>query len=401
MPDSENAPAVQAGSDRNNPRHPVADALAAKFNPDELGWLPRQIVKRVNGNRADFSAMAIAYINAKQVEDRLDEVVGPLNWKDSYTILDNGCVTCRLSIRIDGEWITKEDVGDESQQENQGDRTKSAFSDAIKRVAVKWGIGRYLGKIPPIWVPCEVSNPGDSKFRIKKFIVHPTSKLPKEFAPDGWEPKFSDPSPNAAPDSAPTPSTGGGNPPAQASKPAPAQQSAQAPATQPAGFNGRVNTSPGYVPSPGDEFFAWLGAKDEQAWKSGVIANQGELVKFIVDCARKEGLTAPTNQWPKEAVVQACQDTNAFLGREEKKPGRLLARINQFNNRILEKYPNSAANFADYCKSIAAAFPADHPLFSLSKVAMQNWPNTEEVRAWVQTQAGVYSKSIDTEKSGK
>lgn len=76
----------------------------------------------------------VAYIDARQVMDLLDEVLGPENWQDHYREVA-GKVYCDLSIRIDGEWITKADCADDG---------SGAASEAFKRAAVKWGIGRFL-----------------------------------------------------------------------------------------------------------------------------------------------------------------------------------------------------------------------------------------------------------------
>jgi hypothetical protein len=43
-------------------------------------------------------------------------------------------------------------VGSPSEQPDEHDRVKAAFSDALKRAAAKWGIGRYLRYLPAIWV---------------------------------------------------------------------------------------------------------------------------------------------------------------------------------------------------------------------------------------------------------
>lgn len=90
----------------------------------------------------------VAYIDARDVMKLLDEVAGPENWKDEYDALDPELkrVKCRLSVKVregaDGqeEWVTKEDIGTASEYEGE----KGAFSDAFKRAAVKWGIGRFL-----------------------------------------------------------------------------------------------------------------------------------------------------------------------------------------------------------------------------------------------------------------
>src|SRR5262249_30021593 len=58
---------------------------------------------------------------------------------------------CKLRLKIGDEWVTKMDVGSPSEQPDGGDRLKAAFSDALKRAAVKFGIGRYLYRLPQTW----------------------------------------------------------------------------------------------------------------------------------------------------------------------------------------------------------------------------------------------------------
>ncbi len=115
-----------------------------EFDPKEVKIKPA----KVSGNRA----LALRYIDARLVMGRLDEVVGFHNWQDAYTLLPTGEVECRLSVRIGGEWITKTDVGGQSEQPDDGDKMKSAYSDALKRAAVKFGIGRYLYRLPQEWM---------------------------------------------------------------------------------------------------------------------------------------------------------------------------------------------------------------------------------------------------------
>lgn len=121
--------------------------LTVPFLPAQVKFLPRN----VKGTRC----LAMPYIDARLVEDRLDEVVGPGGWSDTYEIASNGSVVCKLSVLCmtgDGvSWVTKCDVGSPSEQPDQGDRLKAAFSDALKRAAVKFGIGRYLYRCPPSW----------------------------------------------------------------------------------------------------------------------------------------------------------------------------------------------------------------------------------------------------------
>ena len=81
----------------------------------------------------------LTYITARSVMNRLDEVVGSANWQTKMVDVC-GNVCCELSVRLGGEWITKVDRADESDIEG----VKGAYSDAFKRAAVHFGIGRYL-----------------------------------------------------------------------------------------------------------------------------------------------------------------------------------------------------------------------------------------------------------------
>ena len=89
---------------------------------------------------ANTKAQFLAYIDARDVMDRLDEVVGASNWQNTMEIMPNGSMKCKLSIKFGDEWVSKEDGAGTRQIETE----KSAYSDALKRSAVLWGIGRYL-----------------------------------------------------------------------------------------------------------------------------------------------------------------------------------------------------------------------------------------------------------------
>lgn len=92
-----------------------------------------------------YGVTCVGYIDARQVMDLLDEAVGPANWQDKYMEV-SGNVYCTLSIRVDGEWVGKTDAGSASAFESE----KGQASDAFKRAAVKWGIGRFLYAMKPV-----------------------------------------------------------------------------------------------------------------------------------------------------------------------------------------------------------------------------------------------------------
>lgn len=85
-------------------------------------------------------ASCVAYIDARDVMDLLDSVIGAGNWQDDYKLI-NGQLFAGIGIRtVGGDWVWKWDVGTESQTEKE----KGVVSDSFKRAAVKWGIGRFL-----------------------------------------------------------------------------------------------------------------------------------------------------------------------------------------------------------------------------------------------------------------
>ena len=118
--------------------------LTAPFPVDAVHWKPLS----VKGNRA----LAAAYVDARAIMQRLDCVFGVGGWKDAYQLVNGGSVICTLSVKVDCEWVDKTDVGSPSEQPDDGDKLKAAFSDALKRAAIKLGIGRYLYHLPCQWV---------------------------------------------------------------------------------------------------------------------------------------------------------------------------------------------------------------------------------------------------------
>jgi hypothetical protein len=146
--------------------------LADYFPAAEIKWKP-QLVK---GSRA----LALAYINTRAIMDRLDDVLGPADWEDRYEVLPSGDVVCTIRVRVGERWVAKSDVGSQSEQPDGGDRMKAAFSDAFKRAAVKFGIGRYIARMPQQW--CDYD---PQKRQFVKPPAVPAAFLPKSSQPRG------------------------------------------------------------------------------------------------------------------------------------------------------------------------------------------------------------------------
>lgn len=91
----------------------------------------------------------LLYKDARCDMNILDETVGVMNWKKHYDLID-GQLFCTLEIWDDEkkQWIGKQDVGVESNTEAE----KGRASDAQKRSAFAFGIGRELYSAPFIWI---------------------------------------------------------------------------------------------------------------------------------------------------------------------------------------------------------------------------------------------------------
>jgi hypothetical protein len=242
----------------------ITRALAAPFDPAEVKFRPG----KTTGNRAQ----ALAYVDARVIQDRLDEVLGVLGWQDNYKVLKNGAVMCRLRLKIGEQWITKVDVGGQSEQPDDGDRTKAAFSEALKRAAVKFGIGRYLYRLPAQW--CDY-DPQKRNFARPPQL--PASALPPKKS------KKEEPKPEPAP-----------------AKPQPAKPAARGP-----------KLAAHTAPANGAELQRRLYDYDARLAAQGVC-QQGELVKHVVAAGVKAGHDSDLSAWSGAAIQLAVEETKAF-----------------------------------------------------------------------------------------
>ena len=96
-------------------------------------------VDRLRWRRGQGGSGELVYITARDVMDRLDQAVGVDGWEERYDFI-GGRMMCYLTINIGGKYVTKADGADDSNIE----AAKGGISDALKRAAVKFGIGRYL-----------------------------------------------------------------------------------------------------------------------------------------------------------------------------------------------------------------------------------------------------------------
>lgn len=243
----------------------ISQALSAPFEPSEVKFKPAV----VSGNRA----LALAYVDARVIQDRLDDVLGVMGWQDSYKVLPDGSVMCRLRLKIGEQWITKVDVGGQSEQPDGGDRTKAAFSDALKRAAVKFGVGRYLYRLPQQW--CDYDS---HKRQFARTPALPAFALPAK------------------------------------KQEAPAKPAKVAPAAA-KGPKLAAHT----LPATGADLQRRLQEYDARLAAQGVCG-AGDLVKYVIEAGVKAGYAADLSAWSGPAIQFAVEQTKAFEASHRKPP---------------------------------------------------------------------------------
>jgi hypothetical protein len=234
--------------------------LSAPFTDDEVKFKPAA----VSGSRA----LALPYVDARVIQDRLDEVAGVAGWQDTYECLPDGSVVCALSLKINGEWICKMDVGGQSEQPDEGDRRKAAFSDALKRAAVKWGIGRYLYRLEPQWADYDPQ---------KKRIVKPPVIAPA------------------------------------------VARIAAKPAARPAA-QGAANGTP---PASGAELLRRLAAYEDRM-RAVDLCVKGELLAAVVAAGVRAGHGSDLLAWSGAAISLAVEEAKAFEAAQRGRNGKAV-----------------------------------------------------------------------------
>ena len=114
----------------------------------------------------------LLYKDARVDQNILDETVGAFAWQRSHEVID-GNLYCTVSIFDEkhGVWVSKQDVGKESNTEKE----KGQASDSFKRACFNWGIGRELYTAPFIWIPsdkCKITGGKCyDKFYVEQIII--------------------------------------------------------------------------------------------------------------------------------------------------------------------------------------------------------------------------------------
>ena len=116
--------------------------LSEPFPAEDIEWRVSRAMMGRNGQPCCF---VLAYITARAIQERLDDVCGPDNWRNEeprvISVGPKDALVCGISVLIEGQWwVTKWDVAEPTNIE----AAKGGFSGAMKRAGAQWGIGRYL-----------------------------------------------------------------------------------------------------------------------------------------------------------------------------------------------------------------------------------------------------------------
>lgn len=90
-------------------------------------------------------ALALAFVDARQYQTRLDRLAGPEGWAVEYRAVGERAILCRLTIL----GVTREDVGECAAADENA--WTSATMQAFKRACAAFGMGRYLYSLPQPW----------------------------------------------------------------------------------------------------------------------------------------------------------------------------------------------------------------------------------------------------------
>jgi hypothetical protein len=137
----------------------LSSRLLEPFSPDDIEW---RVSQTGIGNKGIW-VKVLAYITARAVMARLDEVCGCAYWRTepAQIIEVNGKTAFQVGISLclpslDYEWVTKWDVAEPTNIEP----AKGGFSGAMKRAGAQWGVGRYLYRLTETFAEVAESSPG-------------------------------------------------------------------------------------------------------------------------------------------------------------------------------------------------------------------------------------------------
>jgi hypothetical protein len=128
--------------------HATLAALSAPFAYADIRFRQGQVRPRDRRDKSKgYEATLFSYVGVRAVQQRLDDVLG-LHWGDTVVTIPGGFVT-GIMVRAGSEWVTRTDGAELGA--NKANSLKTGISDSFKRAAVKYGVGRYIRRLPKAW----------------------------------------------------------------------------------------------------------------------------------------------------------------------------------------------------------------------------------------------------------
>lgn len=267
--------------------------------------------------RTGKSGQPFDYVTARTVMNRFDDIVGWDNWWDEYREIADG-VLCRITVRLpDGHLISKEDAGGypDSHGLSEEDTEKAGYSDAFKRAAVKFGVGRYLYQdgVPSFYWDCG-NDMNVERYPDLSATAVPGSAVgrsamgdPRRAAPASSSPASSAPAPPAGPAASRPAASGGPGPAGAAAAPPP-------------------RSSGGYgPPRTGKQLYAWAASTQTKYTRERL-----PLLDWVLDRAKQLGWPERTDSWTQPQVEDAfrwavAQVIHFFPSYDGPRPGGSVA----------------------------------------------------------------------------
>lgn len=119
------------------------NTLTAPILPNEVEW-------RIQSQTSTGKLIVVPYINNRCVMTRFDAAFGAENWTSEFREISNGFI-CRLTVTINDREVYREDGASKTNIEPE----KGGISDAMKRAAVQFGLGRCLYDYPRVFIECD------------------------------------------------------------------------------------------------------------------------------------------------------------------------------------------------------------------------------------------------------
>lgn len=165
--------------------------LAEPFPSNQVNWRILKTLDMKEEHKRQFPGATkwglwLAYLDARVIQERFDNVLTPARWQVNFKS-DSGIIICEISVKIGDEWIVKADgshIAEANRGKTLGDASKQGMTEAFKRAAVLWGVGRYL-----YYLGSTIAPTNDKGRQLVEFIL-PSWALPGGSGiPDGEKPQ--------------------------------------------------------------------------------------------------------------------------------------------------------------------------------------------------------------------